>query len=820
MRISRVTISGFRGFNDAQELIFDSKLTLISAPNSYGKTSISEALEWVIQGVTSKVEQADSKDEYKGSYRNIHLLPGANPHVVVVLSVASKDTELRAELAEDGTKRFVDGVEVQEWPFHAALAASPNPFILQHALKDLLLASPVERFESFARLLGLSDLGQIHKDLIALCTKPPIPPKVKVLISEVEALEARVAGRSQFAAISKSLRKGIEGIDNAYELVDKQCVAFVPAATPSPSLLPKLLEMRDQAVKKFFSGTLELPSLSAAEEAANTVDEQILAHTLTSEFIERYASLVKLKAIAHVNELAELFELGDRFLSADPTFCPLCERPLDQPTRESIHQKHASLVDQKKEYRELDLLKSQVESSLTNLGSRLQQHYERHNSKPAVLIALEPTLDSLRALLVPAHQTNFDSVWQAILALTKSKGELQKYFNAVQIALGKVQQSIENSDEGTSKATDLSTAIAAYLGASTSFKVLLKSHAATVAEAAQVLKYKLDSLAGTQDVSVLIDLLQQRRAVRKKHLVDTVLNELKELKQKVDKFVSQMMLDAISGEFGAEVMEWYQKIRTAGDPDVHFAGFDMKRTAQGGRVQVKAHSYGKDLVSAVSSLSESKLNALGLCINIAVNVKTVGLFDFLVIDDPIQSWDAEHETKFIEVIKELVQRGKQVVLLSHNHQWIKQVRAACADLNGIAYEITSFTKSGPQISEKPWAEIEQRFSTIKGIFDNPNADNIAIQQGEEEVRLVLTQLAVDLYYKKKGVRKSANNLNASKTKELLLAGGISADLANKLISSFDTVDSAHHSASNYSANRDRLRTYYDWLKSLQQEVKK
>ena len=121
----------------------------------------------------------------------------------------------------------------------------------------------------------------------------------------------------------------------------------------------------------------------------------------------------------------------------------------------------------------------------------------------------------------------------------------------------------------------------------------------------------------------------------------------------------------------------------------------MKKTAQGGRVQIKAASYGKDLVSAVSSLSESKLNALGLCISIAVNLKEQSPFEFLIIDDPIQSWDKDHEIQFVSVIRELVQCGKQVVLLSHNSEWIKQVRSGCADLNGLYYEITGYQESPP-----------------------------------------------------------------------------------------------------------------------------
>ena len=136
----------------------------------------------------------------------------------------------------------------------------------------------------------------------------------------------------------------------------------------------------------------------------------------------------------------------------------------------------------------------------------------------------------------------------------------------------------------------------------------------------------------------------------------------------------------------SEVMSWYEQIRTTGDPDVHFDGFDIERTKTGElkarRVSIKARSYGKDLPSAVSSLSESKLNALGLCVSVASNLKGESPFNFIIIDDPIQSWDAEHETQFIGVVRKLVERGKQVILMSHNKGWIEKVCQGCRTING------------------------------------------------------------------------------------------------------------------------------------------
>ena len=72
---------------------------------------------------------------------------------------------------------------------------------------------------------------------------------------------------------------------------------------------------------------------------------------------------------------------------------------------------------------------------------------------------------------------------------------------------------------------------------------------------------------------------------------------MKDLRRIVDQYVANTMLQSISGELTSAAMDWYVQIRTTGDPDVHFDGFDMERTKQGDlksrRVRLKAKSYGK-----------------------------------------------------------------------------------------------------------------------------------------------------------------------------------------------------------------------------------
>jgi hypothetical protein len=189
-----------------------------------------------------------------------------------------------------------------------------------------------------------------------------------------------------------------------------------------------------------------------------------------------------------------------------------------------------------------------------------------------------------------------------------------------------------------------------------------------------------------------------------------------------------------------------------------------------------------------------------------------------LIDDPIQSWDRDHELQFINVIRELIERGKQVVLLSHNGEWIRQVRTVCADFNGLYYEITGYTEDGPSIRSLPWVEPRQRLQTILAVLEDQSADSIRLQQAEEELRQVLHQLACTLFEGIKKQSKNPANLNAAKVRKILTECGIELPLLNRVMAIFETLDDAHHAEPGYSPNRNKLRQYYETAVQLSQTI--
>lgn len=818
MRVNNLTVQGFRGFNEERSIDFHTDLTLIYAPNSYGKTSISESFEWLLYGYTSKVEKADYKEEYKGSYRNRHLPEGIQPSVTAsFIDRAGNEVKFTGTLlAGEGMKKFYNDQEVPQWPIKTDISKSHKPFILQHALKYLLLVKPDERFQGFAHLLGLDELDALQKNVVSLCTKPDacIPTEVTQLNKKVSALEARLASQPSLTAIQKHFKKGAKGLEKAYKEVTVECHRRVPPGTEEESVLPQLLRIRHEAVAKIFEGHIRLPDYTPEEKQANRDDGAYFLNSVADPFVTKYTGLIALASVQHILERAEFYALGINIFAKDPAKCPFCGREVDEDLSEHIRESHKNLLDQKKGSKELQEQKREVEELLTSLKTRLNRYRSRHTGKTVQLIALQPKLDKLKTIFTDKHEAHFNAVKDAISEVTALKEQLDKANGTVTESLDAIEKSIKNNEENAELINSLAAVLTKYISEARYYAQAISEKAPVVAEADSVLQHELDQLAGTEDISVLIDLLEHRREIEKKFEITGILDNLKNLRKTTDQYVANKVLEAISTELTTEVMRWYGQIKTEGDPDVHFDGFDMERTKDGKlkarRVQIKAKSYGRELVSAVSSLSESKLNALGLCVSIATNLKGESPFDFLIIDDPIQSWDAEHEIQFIQVIRKLVEQGKQVMLLSHNQQWINMVRSHCRSINGRYYEITGYTQAGPNIVEKLWAGWKERLSEVDAIIKDETAGTVKLQHAEEEIRIVVAQLTSELYSKTRNVWKSPHDLNSVKIRKMLLECGVEIGLVDRITQTFDTTDPAHHATFDYAAQRARIRKYHAW----------
>lgn len=832
MKLKRLTITGFRGFNTERTIDFHNKLTVISAPNSHGKTSISEALEFLIYGATSKVEKADAKEEYKGSYRNRHFPADRSAYVEAVFAVA-EDTEqkLRVELDADGMtiRRFVDGTPVETWPCHATLLTAARPFVLQHALKYLLLVPPSERFQGFARLLGLNEVDSAFQAILGLCTKPiaSLPSEGQRILSELEALVTRVTAVPELKKVATNLKRGTEKATDAYTLIEDRADSLLGGMVKAEERLSKLVAARAAAAAKVYSGDVALHAYSLAELSQLTSAHKTLSTAVDAAFLEDYGRLCVHGAVARLQKEASLLNVGVELIAENPDSCPLCTQALNDELRRGIHERHASAKAEIERGAAREQSRLRVTRALADVKSGLKEHVRLSEIRSGNLIAsIQPENASKVCELLGGASTASAEIIRATAGVANGlRDRLCTAAAEVEGAILTCESKVKENHESLADVEALGKALQVYLVNANDFISQTAQLEPSLAGPTKLFRQAVDALAGTSEISLLIDLLEKRTIIERALRVQDVLEGLKELKKHVEQTLAETMDASMSTDLTDAVMKWYGKIRTDGDPDVHFSGFAMERTKGGDfksrRLSVKAQSYGVELASAVSSLSESKLNALGLCVSIANAIRSPGPWDFLIIDDPIQSWDDEHETQFIDVIRALVEtNNKQVVVLSHKGTWAKQVCQGCRTLNGVYFEMTGYTKDGPNIAVMEWSPIDQRLREAEAIANDLTATSVKLQQGEEEIRLAACQMASQVAKEKLGRVTSAHNMNSKDVRVILVEAGIASDLVDRISAAFVGADDAHHAPKNYAPNAQRIRQALAAIREVLKQTKK
>jgi recombinational DNA repair ATPase RecF len=90
-RLRSLSVKGFRAFGAAEQTLnIPGDIAAVWGPNSKGKTSLAEAIEFLLTGLIAIRElMASAQDEFADSLRNAHLAPAEE--VYIAASIVTGD---------------------------------------------------------------------------------------------------------------------------------------------------------------------------------------------------------------------------------------------------------------------------------------------------------------------------------------------------------------------------------------------------------------------------------------------------------------------------------------------------------------------------------------------------------------------------------------------------------------------------------------------------------------------------------------------------------------------------------------------------------
>lgn len=684
-----VEVRGFRAFgSEARRMDLSSNLVVIHAGNSQGKTSLAEAVEFLVTGRSSRRDLfGGAKAEYNESLRNAHL-PADDP-VWVAAGIRSDDgviREVRRELITDFSRAAdcvsrltVDGDEVSSLAtlgIDTSEGAIAAPVLLQHTLRYVLSTEPKQRATYFKALLALSDLDLLRERVRAQANDLERATLGPGLLSLQRLSQTRLAG---FAITIQQLNgqdRETLRVDIEQALLDAGAAILGRDSESIEHLIGALEQMareRNDEVFPLSDFAVALPTeMPPLPDLSTYVTEIRRADEVSAALLPVLTAFLRMPEVAHIDH---------------PVDCPVCLTP-DGLTPERVADIQVRIHDTT----QLSAAASAAEKAVGDFRARLQTWISSvENSIPsaavweqtheqAVTSAAAALSEEIPILLIAA----LDHVRGAAVHARKVVDAARKVDATAAEVADLIHRRVDIPDATTLSLVNVQKLLPAFLDEVSGDESLARLRTAVE----PLLRTRLQS-EGTQDLlrvlNLLEELVEDQYAVQRR---TAALQRLNSADRALKKAVGAVLDDRFS-TMSAAIMRWWVSIRP--EELVGFAG--VKRRAAGAIfvnlvAALQADTQGNPVErDALGVFSDSQLNALGLSTFLARTELVQSPFVFL--DDPIPGSDGDHRLTFCQnTLGGLLSSGMQVIVTTYDPKLAELAQTVNESWEPITYDLT------------------------------------------------------------------------------------------------------------------------------------
>lgn len=684
-RITRLEILGFRAFGqNGQTLDLPSPLAAVWGPNSQGKTSLAEAVEFLLTGqIVRRALMASSQDEFADALRNAHLPAGTKAFVQAVIACAdgASRTVRRVLKTDYGKKQDcetileIDGKPAAETDLAGLgiiLSQPPlrAPVLAQHTLGYVFSARPQDRASYFKALLEVTDLEEFRNQVAAI--EKDIAAPADPLVTKLE-LAAAIAGARRHIRPMLAKVPGAAALDAALaacckELIEAQGEASPPDHKERFARLGSILadkRARTFALKGF--DRKALPEWAAPADAQlGKLARYTLERGKVDEETRRLTGLFReALALPHVAE-------GDHDID-----CPLCgsESALSPARIAHIRRRVADTEVFQTALKEAGEALTQIQSLAQSAADGIGQALPIFITNPSKFRRARGfRMERIRALLGDGAKAEIDAWVLALKRLVRAR-------TRAVAAAGQLAALIAGYIEKPESLADTAALESGFLAiakAHDAFAAALAIYGPAEATISAALKAVVDAESETAGWQELIELAADQLNLRKSLIAraahEQAGKELAQALRQIDKG-NEVVLEEKFGELSDGVEKWWKLLR----PE-EMSFFNGVRPRPGARrtIDFKAglsampDRSDPKLRDVVAVFSQSQLHCLGLALFLARSVKEQA--GFIVLDDPILSSDEDYRAFFnAMVVEELLAIGMQVIVLTQDQRTWKDL---------------------------------------------------------------------------------------------------------------------------------------------------
>jgi DNA repair exonuclease SbcCD ATPase subunit len=703
MKLASVTVRAFRGFG--REFRFDlGDTNVFAGPNGFGKTSFFDAVQWCLFG---EVPRLSGSRDFSRAGDVLQNKFSAEPYFVAVEFESDRGERLSRKRTVNSCTSQLNGQTVTDRVFLEQLGLETDGqdrflryFMLQQEkvnefVRDL---NPRGRYDSMIALLQFSTPDRLSSRLNSL--RDELEAAARQTNNQLREIESRL---SVVQLDIKSLTETTselseEVIKRAYEsfLASSAKVRHAlglkdrPDSTGALSQLPEYAERLDAALRELRnlkSTAAHVANLKEQIAAApadipqrvNVLSEQIedlqkqhlKLQMLTDEVAKRLASVER--EVETQRHSIQRFHsvLAEVKALIDSDICPVCKRPIKRRDLLAIIDSEIGRESQQV---------SGLISQRNNLQGELAQIQAKGNAIASGLEAKTAERRSLQSYSDKVKQ--FEAQWDSL--------RHARIFNSLAIPADSFEKLIAASQATEAEVEGLHRQALDLIQLAQRLESANKILPARNAEFARLEVARSTSLKAQQSWTIVEDMFKRCTAAISNTRTNLVTEMLDLNKPLIRNLYSRLHPHPLFSEIDFEVVRAYK------EAELYF------------RVLSRDHS----VVGYPSTIfSGSQLNALAVCIFVALSLRSAGTLKFLLLDDPIQSMDDINVLGFCDVLRQL-KRTRQLFVSTHSRNFyrllLSKLRPASSNDRVRGFRFEGWSNDGPQITEEDGEFVDVR----------------------------------------------------------------------------------------------------------------
>ncbi len=696
-KIKKIVLSGYRGVKETLVLDLGTRSLLLYGENGFGKSSLTDAIEWFFTGKVAhlKGEEVSPSKSGKEALRNV-LIDNATPSAV---ELTFKDSELDCTKSIDSSLLVVDSNIGEEFSTYIK-ESETEQLILRH--QDLLAFVGVGKTDKLTQLQKIIGFEEV---------------------AELRSLLKKVAGsykkRIQTAAYSdkKSAQQAIL-IDcfgqNVVEVKDfasavSDLIAplglnvIVNSLKDADGLLTSLQGSEDQSrIEEIASHNKVADYLSAFNVYIDQADE------LYRNFFNRYSDLQKDAEKLKNLQLLSLLTEAHRVLQINvfkEGFCPVCEQKTDDVALLSkLVERIEDLNDLKDEQKQLAEAKATLKDLVRTLTAELKALLTEKALTVEMGFKSKEAIDQiLRKVL--AYDVEIEKEIHGKESLRSPEEMLIDRLSLKKLESGERDYAKGLLDEKGNLKIQIAVKLTRGIEAYSNYSRLAKEE-----EILTIQKETLDALyanfIGRQE-SALTGFLEL-------------------FSEKINKYFGVM-------NPGTRV----ENIRL--EPIKKKSGDELEG------ITIAFKFFGKDRKPPASVLSESYVNSLGIAFFLASVQAFNKTNKFFLLDDVISSFDSRHRLRFIRLLLEEF-GDYQILLLTHEDNFFSLASSDVKKKNWNVHSLDWTDTNGTILSGAATSLLESIEDRIKNRNVTGLGNDIRIY-AEQQLKIIANNTETKLAFR-------------------------------------------------------------------------